>query len=82
MTAVWTRALSPGGSGAGTGGGSGAVGTGTGGRVAEPTRGFSISIAPPHLLQRVRARGRPASLVSSKRYRAWQLGQTMITRRG
>src|SRR5262245_39224674 len=59
-------------------GGAGVAGTALGGSVPAPTRGFSISIEPPHLAHLVRARARPPSLASSNLYRAWQLGQTTI----
>ena len=58
--------------------GTGVAGTALGGSVPAPTRGFSISIEPPHLAHLVRARERPPSLASSNLYRAWQLGQTTI----
>ena len=45
-----------------------------------PSSGFSISMALPHLAQRVLAFGRSPSFVSSNLYLDWQLGQTMIIR--
>jgi hypothetical protein len=49
-----------------------------GGRVIAPRRGFSISMVPPHLAQRVFTLGRSPSFDSSNLYRAWHLGQTII----
>jgi len=46
--------------------------------VDEPSSGFSISIVPPHLEQRVLTLGRSLSLDSSNLYLDWQLGQAMI----
>src|SRR5579864_2586178 len=51
-----------------------------GGKVIEPSCGFSISIMVPHLAHLVFARGRSPSLLSSNLYLAWQLVQTMIIR--
>jgi hypothetical protein len=48
-----------------------------GGRVIAPRRGFSISMVPPHLAQRVFTLGRSPSFDSSNLYRAWHLGQTI-----
>jgi hypothetical protein len=49
-----------------------------GGSVDEPSRGFSISMAPPHFEHLVRALGRSPSLDSSNLNLDWQLGQTTI----
>ena len=49
-----------------------------GGRVKAPSMGFSISMVPPHFVQRVFTLGRSASRLSSNLYRDWQFGQVMI----
>jgi hypothetical protein len=49
-----------------------------GGRVKAPSMGFSISMVPPHFVQRVFTFGRSASRPSSNLYRDWQFGQVMI----
>jgi hypothetical protein len=52
-----------------------------GGRVDDPSSGFSMSIAPPHFEHFVRAFGRSPSFDSSNLNLDWQLGQTTIIER-